>query len=322
MEQPARLDNGLPDNQVLLREFDELLSGEDYSPNTRDAYLRFVRPFLTDRPSPENLDRYDVGRFLLEWRNRLSAGSLRLATSALIKFYKFLKFYHGYRNADTVINHIKDLKGEFFHTRTFQPDPLSEKEIMSLYQYTLGRNQRSQRRRCILTVLLGTGLRVSEFCNLTQEQITIHEPGTPSHISIPSGKTASARRKIPLHRNFEFSNKWILGERVIDALDQYKKVRPKSRGTHENNYWFISERGTPLSTRSVQSMITRLAKKSGLQEKRSSNNKSTISVHNLRHSFATILARQGASAYQIKSILGHASVSTSQAYIRFIERVG
>jgi site-specific recombinase XerD len=69
-------------------------------------------------------------------------------------------------------------------------------------------------------------------------------------------------------------------------------------------------------------MFTRLCEKAGLQEKRTQRGENTLSVHNLRHTFATQLAMQGANAYQIKAILGHASVATSQAYIRLLERVG
>lgn len=311
----------LPDNGNLLSEFSDMLDS-DYSENTRDAYIRFVKPFLENNPSPPAMDRFEVGRFILEWRNRMSKNSLRLATSALIKFYRFLKFYHGYETADDVIDHIRDLKGEFFRTEPFQPDPLSDREIMTLNQYALGNSDRATRRRSILNVLMGTGLRVSEFCNLTRENVVLHQVGTPSHLFIPGGKTISARRKIPLHRDFEYVGQWILGERVVDALDQYLEVRPEPDSKESNEYFFISERGTPLSRRSVQSMISRLAEQADLQQERRKRSADPISVHNLRHTFATLLARTGASAYQIKSILGHASVTTSQAYIRLIERVG
>lgn len=312
----------LPSAQDLYEEFREILSTNDYSDSTRQSYLRFVEPFLEENPPVKQLDRYDVGRYILTWRNQLSKNSVKLATSALIKFYKFLKFYHGYEPAESIIAHIQDLKGEFFRTQPFQPDPMNETELQTLFQYTLGDNQRAIRRRNILTILLGTGLRVSEFCRLTHDQVIIHESGTQSQILIRGGKTASAHRKIPLHRDFPYTNSWILGQRVVEAFDNYEEVRPEPESPAADEYWFLSERGTPLSRRSVQSTFTRLCEKAGLQKQRKKQDKPTLSVHNLRHTFATQLAQQGANAHQIKAILGHASVSTSQAYIRLLERVG
>ncbi len=323
MEETARdAQEMLPANQHLLEKFEEMLASNEYSTSTKESYLRFVRPFLEDNPPVAEMDRYDVGRYILTWRNELSKNSVKLATSALIKFYKYLKFYHGFQPAEAVIAHIQDLKGEFFQTRPFQPDPLVEEELQTLFQYTLGDNARAIRRRCLVTILLGTGLRVSEFCSLTRDRVVIHESGAQSHILVPGGKTPSAHRKIPLHRDFPYTNRWILGERVIDAFDRYRSVRPEPSAPQEDEYWFISERGTPICKRSVQSTFTRLCEKAGLQEQRKKQDKPTLSVHNLRHTFATQLAQQGANAYQIKAILGHASVSTSQAYIRLLERVG
>ena len=323
MAEPAQeAPDTLPGGAELLEGFRQVLREDDYSPNTRQSYLRFVEPFLDDNPRPEQLDRYDVGRYILTWHNQFSKNTMKLATSALIKFYKYLKFFHGYRQADEVINHIRDLKGEFFRTQPFNPDPMNEKELQTLFQYTLGDNNRAIRRRCMVTILLGTGLRVSEFCRLKKDQIVTHEPGVQSHIMVAGGKTASAHRKIPLHRDFKYTDRWILGERVTEALDRYREVRPPARDEADDEYYFLSERGTPISRRSVQSMFTRLCKKSGLQEERKKRDESTLSVHNLRHTFATRLAMQGANAHQIKAILGHASVATSQAYIRLLERVG
>ncbi|MFP4687251.1 MAG: tyrosine-type recombinase/integrase [bacterium] len=322
MQKTAETSATLPAKKILLRNFKNMMIENEYSESTQQSYLRFVEPFLKENPHPSRLDRYDVGRFILTWRNRLSKNSMKLATSALIKFYKYLKFFHGYRDADSVINHIKDLKSEFFRTRPFKPDPMNEDELVTLFQYTLGDNARSIRRRCIITILLGTGLRVSEFCAINREQVTLHEPGVPSNIFIPGGKTPSARRKIPLHRDFPYANQWILGERVVEAFDRYQAARPQPKNRQEDEYWFLSERGTRISKRSVQSMFTRLCAKAGLQEKRKERGEETLSVHNLRHTFATQLAMQGANAYQIKAILGHASVATSQAYIRLLESIG
>jgi integrase/recombinase XerC len=69
---------------------------------------------------------------------------------------------------------------------------------------------------------------------------------------------------------------------------------------------FVSRAGRPLSVRQVQRIVTRslaqVAERSG------------VSPHTLRHSFATHLLDRGADITAVKELLGHASLSTTQLY--------
>ncbi len=92
----------------------------------------------------------------------------------------------------------------------------------------------------------------------------------------------------------------ILSERVLDTLRNYfKQYKPKE-------WLFEGADGGQYSARSVQQIVKDAAKKSGIKKK--------ISVHTLRHSFATHLLEAGTNLRYIQSLLGHESSKTTEIY--------
>jgi integrase/recombinase XerC len=137
----------------------------------------------------------------------------------------------------------------------------------------------------VLTLLYGSGLRISEALGLTRaaaplgEQITITGKG-------------SKQRLVPVLR--------AVREAVADylAVCPYK---PPPEGP-----LFVGARGGPLNPRIVQRRMETLRRALGLPE--------TATPHALRHSFATHLLAGGGDLRAIQELLGHASLSTTQRY--------
>jgi integrase/recombinase XerC len=144
----------------------------------------------------------------------------------------------------------------------------------------------------ILEVLYSTGLRVGELVALDMERLDLD-----SRLVKVLGK-GRKERLLPI------------GRKAISAIREYlgctEKKRKKAGYSKTYGPVFLNYRGGRLSTRSVNRLVKRYARKCGIQAK--------ISPHSLRHTFATHLLDGGADLRSIQELLGHVNLSTTQKY--------
>ena len=70
--------------------------------------------------------------------------------------------------------------------------------------------------------------------------------------------------------------------------------------------FFVSQRGTPITSRAIQMIVEKAGEKAGLAMH--------IHPHMIRHSFATHLLDNGADLRIVQELLGHENLSTTQIY--------
>ncbi len=150
----------------------------------------------------------------------------------------------------------------------------------------------------ILAILYGTGLRVSELISLQKNQIILWE------------KQFSIRGK-----GSKLRSVFLTGS-AMQKLSEYLQLRsdnypPLFISLAKNSY------GNQLSRNSVEALVKSYAKKIWLKKK--------VTPHTLRHSFATMLLKKGADIRSVQTLLGHASITTTQIYThiddRFLKKV-
>lgn len=163
------------------------------------------------------------------------------------------------------------------------PKYLNEEETHALIESA----RENIRDYAILRTLAYTGVRVSELCNLEIEDIDFSQ----GIIQVRSGKGDKDRIV-------------VLEEKTAEALKNYLAVRYRKKS--KTNKIFISRKGCAISPLSVERLVKKYAKKAGIVKK--------VTPHVLRHTLATTLLNHGADIRFIQTILGHASVSTTQIY--------
>lgn len=142
--------------------------------------------------------------------------------------------------------------------------------------------------QCILEVLYGCGLRVSECCNLKMNQIHLQEG-----IIKTIGK-GNKERLIPIN------------ETAINYMNLYiSTIRNDWNKKHLTNV-FVNHLGNKLNREYVDKMIRNRASASGINK--------NISAHTFRHSFATHLLEGNADLRSVQELLGHSDISTTQIY--------
>ncbi len=138
----------------------------------------------------------------------------------------------------------------------------------------------------IIELLYSSGLRVSELAKIKVLDIDHRE----NFVKV-SGK-GNKERVVPFGSNAR--------EVILQYLRRRTELKPK------DDFFFLNNRGSGLTTRSIE----RIVKKYGLLSGISKN----ISPHALRHTFATHLLGGGADLRSIQELLGHSSLSTTQRY--------
>jgi integrase/recombinase XerC len=153
---------------------------------------------------------------------------------------------------------------------------------------------RGRRDHALLEVLYGAGLRVGEAVALDVDHLRWDGDGDRVDVRVVRGK-GGKDRVVPL------------GRRAAAALRDYLAVRSAlARPGRPSPALFLGDRGQRLGTRSARNIVYRRCLERGARAR--------IGPHGLRHSFATHLLESGCDLRSIQTMLGHASLSTTQKY--------
>lgn len=137
----------------------------------------------------------------------------------------------------------------------------------------------------VLELLLSTGIRISELCNLKREDISYSE-----RLIRIYGKGAR-ERILP-----------VFNKNLWKGIKLYEKLFE----LEIKDYFFVNRIDNKLSDQSVRDMITNHCKNAGISMH--------ITPHMFRHTFATLLLENDVDSRNIQQILGHSSIITTQIY--------
>jgi integrase/recombinase XerD len=174
------------------------------------------------------------------------------------------------------------------------PRILSVEEVERLLaEPAKGTTPKALRDQALLELLYATGMRVSEVVTLRLEDLDMAE--TRVLCVGRDGKT----RQLPLTPRATESLSIYL-ERGRDALLQ-DRTEP---------ILFVNQRGRPLTRQGLWLIIKSYAEAGDLG--------SNITPHTLRHSCAAHRLAQGTEPYEVRELLGHANIATTQAYMNIV----
>jgi integrase/recombinase XerD len=158
------------------------------------------------------------------------------------------------------------------------PVVLNKEEVISILNAT-----ENQKHKAMLMLAYSSGLRVSELLNLKIKDIDSER----MQLRVSQAKGKKDRYT-------------VLSRKALDMLRVY------FRNYHPKEWLFEGVDGGQYSMRSIQAVMQYACKRAGILKK--------VSMHTLRHSFATHLLESGTDLRYIQSLLGHSSSKTTEIY--------
>ena len=216
---------------------------------------------------PETIDEEDIKSFMAEKLSNRAATSVILFLSAI----KYAQFNLLKRDPTIGIKRPKKEKRI--------PVVLTKDEVKQLID-----SIDSKKSKLMVSLMYACGLRVSELTSLKINEFDFNNK---------SGSIRQAKGRKDRVFNIPDS---LIGELKEQADNQRKSSQ---------EYLFSGPNGR-LSQRNIQKIVSRYAKKSGIEK--------DVHCHTLRHSFATHLLENGVDIRMIQELLGHSSISTTELY--------
>lgn len=226
----------------------------------------------------------DFRLYLFECMKReLARSTIRLHFAALRSFYKFLV-----RRRGLAVNPL--LEVQLPKAERKLPLVLTLKQVEELLGLPFKVEQPKQapawtaaRDAAVLEVFYSTGLRLSELAGLDVSDFDLFNETV--RVVGKGGK----ERVVPL------------GAHALEALQRYRGEAGVKEGP-----LFVSKSRGRISSRAISNIVKKYTELAGLPV--------GASPHKLRHSFATHLLDNGADLRSVQTLLGHASLSTTQIY--------
>lgn len=179
-------------------------------------------------------------------------------------------------------------------------DLISSEELTRLMEAPERNTLVGMRDRAMLELLFSTGLRVSELCGLSQEDVDL------------------SRDEFSVRGKGDKVRVVFLSDTAREAIREYLKARKDFDDAMFVQYGKNAKQTTTdnkdlrLTPRSVQRIIKKYATIAGITRK--------VTPHVIRHSFATDLLSNGADLRSVQALLGHAHIGTTQIYTHVTDK--
>lgn len=279
--------------QDYIFEFENFLKIEKKSSqNTLDSYLRDIGQFTVFCFSNKIKDTADVKSDIIKkYFEYLSI--MGKSQSTVTRVRASLRCYYTYLCKKKICSENPVTVIKLKSAEKKMPEILTGKEVLKLLAQPSGNDYKSIRDKAMLELLYATGIKVSELIDLQVDDINIQ-------IGILNLKNSKNNRIVPIY------------PAAVNTLTNYlTHVRPVVVSSQDEYRLFTNMNGEPLSRQGFWKIIKHYAETAKINK--------DITPHTLRHSFAIHLLENGADIKDIKEMLGHADISTTNIYAQLMK---
>ena len=262
------------------------------SDNTFDAYIRDAEQFTKycaecGISSLKDIKEDDITAYLNYLVSNGKSPSTKTRIIASVRcYFKFLA-----AKRIVTVNCTASIKNP--RNEQKMPDILTSNEVITLLSQPSDNDYKSMRDRAMLELLYATGIKVSELIELKVSDIN-------TQIGILHIKSTNHERIVPIYQT------------AVKHLNDYLTLaRPALVTDDGEDRLFTNYNGKPMSRQGFWKIIKFYSKKAGIKKE--------ITPQTLRHSFAAHLLENGAQLSDIKDMLGHLDISSTQIYAQLVK---
>jgi integrase/recombinase XerD len=257
-------------------EYVNKLEERRYSQSTIRSYVPLFEEFINHFQDSEidSLGEKEIMDF-----SRFLVNERKVSSSHQNQAINAIKFYY---------EKVKGGERKYYHVdrpirEKILPEVCSEEEVSAILKAT-----KNLKHRAILMTIYSAGLRISELVNLRIKDIDSQR----MQIRVEQGKGKKDRYTLLSQKTLEILRLYIKQEHPVEYLFEGQGSSP--------------ENPAPYSARSIQAILKQSISQTKIQKK--------ITVHTLRHSFATHVLENGTDLRYIQALLGHESSKTTEIY--------
>lgn len=300
------------DSVSWLRVIDTFILNLDAKDQTKRQYRKALKLFFswTDEKgiALEQLSRANI----LEYRKELLEGERKLTAQTVGAYIVAIRRFYSWTEAEKLYPNIaRDIKSPKVK-KEFVKQHLTPEECRDMLNNLFADIENKVRQRAfsnsrenglrdyaIVNLILRTGLRTIEVSRLDVGDITERRH---KRVVVVWGKGRDTKDDyVPL------------SDKAYEPIKNYLESRPEAE---PGEPLFVCEgygsQGRRISTRRIQAICKSAMREIGLDDH-------AFSAHSLRHTCAVMLIQSGASAYDVQKFLRHASIDTTEIYLRSIE---
>ncbi|MBO4452361.1 MAG: tyrosine recombinase [Clostridia bacterium] len=284
---------GCDDLKTYTDEFKTYLKNvKKCSANTFDAYIRDVDKFLdycTAQGIKEvnNIKSDSIDGYIKHIKEIGKSDSTKTRIIASIRcYFGFLQ-----SKKLVTVNCSQGIKNP--RNERKMPEILTSQEVITLLAQPDVSDYKGMRDKAMLELLYATGIKVSELIELSVSDVNLQ-------IGILHIKSAQHERIVPIYQD------------AVKHIGEYINIaRPALVCNDGEDKLFTNYSGKPMSRQGFWKIIKYYSKKAGINKE--------ITPQTLRHSFAAHLLENGAQLSDIKEMLGHLDISSTQIYAQLVK---
>lgn len=272
----------------LLELQNDFIDYIDVSELTIHLYKEGIKCFMEyiEKNEIKNPTRDDLKAFREELKESKSTNTVNSYLSALRVFFNYLEQRNIYTNITRDVKNIKTNKQPKKQVLTLQ-------QTKNMYECLV-----DAREKAIFSLAITTGLRATEIANAKLENIKMFNDEIVLFVKTKMRDDESEYVK--------------LSEQVLNDIKEYVGDRTSGNifvsTSHNNN-------GSGMTSTSIRSIVKTIFRRFGFDD-------NGFSTHSLRRTCATLMYQNGISIFDIKQVLHHKSISTTQIYLNQATRDG